>query len=664
TVVVDDLVQLASGAQIVVDGVVTEAEAFEVDESLLTGESDAVTKRPGDEVLSGSFAVAGRGSMRVTKVGADAYAATLAEQASTFTMVHSQIRADIDRVLRYITWALIPISILLAVTQLIQNESTADAISGTVAGVIAMIPEGLVLLTSVAFAVGVVRLGRQGCLVQELGAVEGLARVDVVCADKTGTLTEDRMEVVELVPLRDRTDADAVPALAALAAADREPNTSMKAIAAAYSDPPGWTATATAAFSSARKWSGVSFGADGNWVLGAPEVLVDASDDALVAAGQRADEGLRVLLLASCPQPVDAPGGPQPVDPTALVVLAQAIRPDSASTLEYFRQQGVTVKVISGDDPRTVGAIASRLGLDQADHPVDARGLPDADAEGTGFADAVTGNSVFGRVTPHQKRQMVGALQAGGSTVAMTGDGVNDVLALKDADVGVAMGSGSDATRSVAQLVLLENRFAVLPDVVAEGRKVIGNIERVAKLFLTKSVYGALMAVAVGIAQLPFPFLPRHLTLVTALTIGTPAFVLALAPNKDLVAPNMVARVLRFSIPAGIVATICSFGSYLVARVDTHSTLEQDRTTATIALFLVGMGALVAVARPLVLWKVGLIVAMAAGFVLALALPFGREFFALELTSRIDTWVTVAVGLVGAAAVILVGARTIPDRSS
>jgi cation-transporting ATPase E len=371
-----------------------------------------------------------------------------------------------------------------------------------------------------------------------------------------------------------------------------------------------------------------------------------------------------VLLLASCPHPVDAPDGPRPVDPTALVVLAQAVRPDSASTLEYFRRQGVTVKVISGDDPRTVGAIATRLGLEQAEHPVDARALPDADAEGSGFSDAVVGNSVFGRVTPHQKRQMVGALQAGGRTVAMTGDGVNDVLALKDADVGVAMGSGSDATRSVAQLVLLDNRFAVLPDVVAEGRKVIGNIERVAKLFLTKSVYGALMAVAVGIAQLPFPFLPRHLTLVTALTIGTPAFVLALAPNKDLVAPNMVNRVLRFSIPAGIIATICSFGSYLAARIDTHSTLEQDRTTATVALFIVGMGALVAVARPLVAWKVALIVAMAVGFVLALAIPFVREFFALELTSRIDTWVTVAVGLVGAAIVIVIGERTIPNRSS
>ena len=280
-----------------------------------------------------------------------------------------------------------------------------------------------------------------------------------------------------------------------------------------------------------------------------------------------------------------------------------------------------------------------------------------------GFAAIVAANSVFGRVTPHQKRAMVGALQDAGRTVAMTGDGVNDVLALKDADVGVAMGSGSDATRSVAQLVLLDNRFAVLPEVVAEGRKVIGNIERVAKLFLTKTVYGALMAVTVGIVRLPFPFLPRHLTLVTALTIGAPAFVLALAPNRDLVAPNMVARVLRFSIPAGVVAWICSLGSYLVARIDTATTLEQDRTTATIALFIVGLGTLVAVARPLTAWKVGLVAAMAAGFVLALAVPFIRDFFALELAAHVDVWLTIVVGIAGAAAVIAIGARTIPHRS-
>jgi cation-transporting ATPase E len=288
---------------------------------------------------------------------------------------------------------------------------------------------------------------------------------------------------------------------------------------------------------------------------------------------------------------------------------------------------------------------------------VDARSLPTAEP---GLGDAVADGSVFGRVTPHQKREMVGALQARGRTVAMTGDGVNDVLALKDADVGVAMGSGAAATRSVAQLVLLEDRFAVLPAVVAEGRKVIGNIERVAKLFLTKTVYGALLALTTGVAGLPFPFLPRHLTLVTALTIGIPAFVLALAPNRDVVAPNMVARVLRFSIPAGVIATACTFGSYLAARVDTHSTLEQDRTTATIALFVVGLGTLTAVARPLVAWKVALIAAMAGGFVLVLALPFTREFFALSLAASRDVWASVAVSAAGAAVVVAIGARTIP----
>ena len=342
-------------------------------------------------MLSGSFAVAGRGTMRVTKVGADAYAATLAEQASTFTMVHSQIRADIDRVLRYITWALIPISILLAVTQLIQNESTADAISGTVAGVIAMIPEGLVLLTSVAFAVGVVTLGRKGCLVQELGAVEGLARVDVVCADKTGTLTEDRMEVVELVPLGGRTRRRrharrSPPWPPPTASRTRRCGPSPPPTAT----PPGWTSTATAAFSSARKWSGVSFGADGNWVLGAPEVLVDAGDDAL---RRRRASGPTRACACCCWPAARTPSTRRAVRSRstrpALVVLAQAVRPDSASTLEYFRQQGVTVKVISGDDPRTVGAIASRLGP-RPGRPPRRRPVPARRRRSTGYRGSPT----------------------------------------------------------------------------------------------------------------------------------------------------------------------------------------------------------------------------------------------------------------------------------
>ncbi len=688
-VVLDDLVVLASGAQLAVDGVIVDDESLEIDESLLTGESDPIEKQPGDTAMSGSFVVAGRGTMRVTAVGDDSYAAKLGDQASRFTMVRSQIRDDINRVLRLVTWALIPISILLAISQVRDSETWQDAISGTVAGIITMIPEGLVLLTSIAFAVGVVTLGRQGCLVQELAAVEGLARVDVVCADKTGTLTEDRMEVVEIVPSgpadddRGSNDAESLSdesvrqVLAALAHADQSPNASMAAIGQACDTDPGWTPTAVAAFSSARKWSGVSFGADGDWVIGAPEILLDAaaatgtsSDDPnLVAARRFADQGLRVLLVARAAASVDRADDIRPVRPVGLVVLAQAVRPDSGATLDYFRQQGVIVKVISGDDPRTVGAIALRLGLEQAEHPVDARTMPTFDPESgaddpqrAAFAEIVAGNSVFGRVTPHQKRAMVGSLQAAGRTVAMTGDGVNDVLALKDADIGVAMGSGSDATRSVAQLVLLENKFAVLPSVVAEGRKVIGNIERVAKLFLTKSVYGAIMAVSIGILQAPFPFLPRHLTVVTALTIGIPAFLLALAPNRDVVAPNMVARVLRFSVPAGAIASAAALFAFMVSRNSDGTTLTQDRTAATIALFLVGMGALVAVARPLVLWKVLMIAALNVAFVLAMMIEFVYKFFAFEIANSRDVWVAIAVGLAGAVAVIGIGSRTIPAQ--
>jgi cation-transporting ATPase E len=659
-VVLDDVLLLSSGTQAVVDGVVLDAEALEIDESLLTGESDPVVKQPGDRVMSGSFVVAGTGTTRVTAVGADSYASQLITEASRFQLARSQIRADIDKVLKLVTWVIIPVSALLAFSQLRDGESFEDAISGTVAGIITMIPEGLVLLTSIAFAVGVVRLGRQGCLVQELGAVEGLARVDVVCADKTGTLTEDRMEVGELVPLDGADRAQVGTVLAALASADEAPNASMQAIGAAYTDSPGWPPSGRAAFSSARKWSGVSFGDHGNWLIGAPEMLLPAGAPAIASAGTRAEQGLRVLLLGRGSIPVDADDAPGQVTPEALVVLAQAVRPDSAPTLEYFRTQGVDVKVISGDDPRTVGAIATRLGLERADRPVDARQLGEDEAA---ISAAVETGSVFGRVTPHQKREMVGALQEQGHTVAMTGDGVNDVLALKDADVGISMGSGSAATRSVAQLVLLQNKFSVLPHVVAEGRKVIGNIERVAKLFLTKSVYGALMAVTVGIIGLPFPFLPRHLTVVTALTIGIPSFVLALAPNKDVVAPNMVARVLRFSVPAGAIATLCSFGSYWVARVYVDSTLEEDRTTATIALLIVGLGVLVAVARPLVPWKVGMVAAMAVLFVLCFAIPKVRDVLALEPGETLDTVATVLVGLAGAAAVIVIGHLTIARRA-
>jgi cation-transporting P-type ATPase E len=642
-VVLDDALVLAGGDQVVVDGVVLTSSGLEVDESLLTGEQDPVTKQPGDHVLSGSFVVAGGGVYRATRVGRDAYAARLAEEASRFTLVHSELRTGINRFLRIITWLILPTAVVLTLSQFANNAAVPDAVRGTVAGVVTMVPEGLVLLTSIAFAVGVVRLGRRQCLVQELPAIEGLARVDVVCADKTGTLTEPRMVLREVLPPAappSDVDDEATSALAALARADPNPNASLRAVLDSLPDDPQWKVSDVLPFSSARKWSGATFEGRGTWVLGAPEVLLPPGDPALCAAEGPAAQGMRVLLLARGADPLHAPGAPGPVRPAALVVLQQVVRADAADTLRYFAGQGVEVKVISGDSAGTVGAIARRLSLPGADDPLDARSLP---AQPDELAAAVEAHTVFGRVTPQQKRAMVHALQSRGHTVAMTGDGVNDVLALKDSDVGVAMGSGSDATRSVAQIVLLDNRFATLPVVVAEGRRVIGNIERVAGLFLTKTVYAMLLALTVGAARLPFPFLPRHLTIVGALTIGTPAFFLALAPNTERARTGMVPRVLRFAVPAGFIAATASFSAYYLAHREAGG-LAEDRTTATVALTLAGFGVLTALARPLTWRKYLLVAAMMGAFALVLAVAPLRDFFALPLPDVRRMAVALAVG--------------------
>ena len=560
-VVVDDVLELVAGDQLVVDGVMLESAALEVDESLLTGESEPVTKRPGDDVLSGSFVAAGSGYCRAVRVGGEAYARTLAREAQRFSLVRSELRAGTDTILRGVTWLLIPTAILLIGSQMARHDDLAEAMRGSVAGVGAMVPEGLVLLTSVAFTVGAMRLSRLRVLVQELPAIEGLARVDVVCVDKTGTLTSGEVVVREIVAID--AEAPVQEVLAALAAADPHPNRSLQAVAAHVQAPPAWSPTVTVPFSSARKWSGTSFDADrGTWVLGAPDVLsgaMPARPDLDRVVEERAARGERVLLLARGARTLEGETLPAPLEPVALVVLEEQIRPDAADTLAYFARQGVEVKVISGDHPRTVGAVAQRLGLPRASTPVDARHLPEDTAA---LAAALEEASVFGRVTPHQKRAIVHALQSKGHVVAMTGDGVNDVLALKDADIGVAMGSGSGASRSVAQLVLMEDNFAVMPPVVAEGRRVIANVERVANLFVTKTVYATLLALAVVAAGLPFPFYPRHLTIVSSLTIGIPAFFLALAPNARRAEPGFLGRVLRFALPAGVVAGVATFTAY------------------------------------------------------------------------------------------------------
>ena len=709
--VLDDVILLGPGEKIPVDGDLLEAAAFEVDESLLTGEADPVRKGAGDQVLSGSFVVAGRAAMRATRVGADAHAAKLAAEAQQFTLVRSELRDGVAQIIKFLTYLLVPAAILQIIVQTAIAGGVRSGISRTVAGIVPMVPEGLVLLTSVAFAVGVVRLGRRNCLVQELPAIEGLARVDTVCLDKTGTLTEGGMRLSAIETLGPAADADADadaragagsaetaetaaattaadapdPAeasevterrvrdvLGALGALEDRPNATMAAVIEACPAPaPPWPAESVAAFSSARKWSGASFaGGHGTWLMGAPDIL-GAGTEAAGLAERRGAGGLRVLLLARSAvtltddaEYTTAQMNPEPV---ALILLEQRIRADAAPTLEYFERQDVRLKVISGDNAVSVGAVAQSLGLPGAENPLDARELPAAGAGPSAgssadtaptpetvdadFAAAIAEHSVFGRVTPRQKQQMVVALQSRGHTVAMTGDGVNDVLALKNADIGIAMGSGSGAARAVAQIVLLDERFATLPSVVAEGRRVVGNIERVSNLFLVKSFESFLLVVLTGILRLPYPFLPRHTTLVSTLTIGTPSFFLALAPNLARARPGFVRRVLRFAIPAGLVNGAAAFVSYYLARLAPGATLPTEQTSAMITLFTSSLSVLVLVARPFAWWKAVLVGTMAALFVLVSAVPFGRRFFQLEYGGWEQVLTSLAVA--GCAAVLL-----------
>lgn len=649
-IVLDDLIVVRTGDQMLVDAQVLQSHGLELDESLLTGEADPVPMDVGSPALSGSFAVAGSGLVQATKVGTDSYASVIAAEATKFSVTDSELRNSIQRFIKLVSWALIPIGIALFVSQYRANDGRIrDAVAGTVPGIITMVPEGLVLLTSVAMAVATIRLAERKVLVQDMPAVEVLARVDVVCVDKTGTLTQPGMAVQQLVTLDSSVPVDDV--LGALGASEPEPNPTLQAVISRWPAPSGWTAEAAIPFSSARKWSGATFTDHGSWVLGAPEMLLPDSSPVRETADELAAGGARVVVLGSVDtqnltidRPIDG------VQPCALVVIDQTLRPDAAETVAYFLEQGVKIKVISGDNAVTVGAIAAQAGIPGADQPYDARQLPTDVNE---LADVLESNSVFGRVTPAQKRAMVGALQSRGHTVAMTGDGVNDVLALKDADLGIAMGSGAGATRSVAQLVLLDDRFAVMPSVVAEGRRVLGNIERVSDLFLTKSFYATAVSIATVLFVLPFPFLNRHLTVVTALTIGTPAFFLALMPNTQLFRKGFFTRVLRFAIPAGLT---CAVSAYLTYWYVLHfiDDVGEARNAAVITLFTVAWWVLVQVARPLDPIRWAIVLAMLVGFLGVLFIPWLSTLFALSWLPNHQGLVAVGIGIVGAIVVTFV----------
>ena len=644
-VVLDDILRLEPGDQVVVDGVVIDADGLEIDESLLTGESDAIGKNQGDRVLSGSFVVAGQGHMRATHIGAEAYAVSLSEQARRFQLVNSELRNGINLLLRWLTWIIPPAAGLLAISLFSTEDRWQDALQGTVAAAVAMVPDGLVLLTSIAFVVGVLALARRNALAKELASVELLARVDVLCLDKTGTITTGRIVFGELDVL---DDSDPSTTLADLVAADPSPNATLAAIGQVFDRPGGANVTDRVPFNSARKWSSTSFDDGSTWYLGAPDVLAD--DQAVTdRVADHAAQGRRVIALAVGDQP-DADRLPPNIRPVALVLLDDELREDAAEILQYLVGQGIGLRVISGDHPATVAAVARRAGIPDADRWIDARELGEEPANLAGVMDDTI---VFGRVSPHQKRSMVHALQAEGRVVAMTGDGVNDVLALKDADMGIAMGSGSSASRAVAELTLLDNRFATLPIALAEGRRVINNIERVANLFVVKATYAVLLAALTGLAGVPFPFLPRHLTLIGTFSIGLPGFILALAPETSRARPGFLRRVMVFSLPAGTIAAAATFGTYLWLRSSNETSLEQARTGATIVLLGLGLAVLAVMAHPLRRRHIVLIAAMVACYVVAMVTDVTREYFVLDSPPS-TAWLIIALAI-GGGALLLVG---------
>jgi cation-transporting ATPase E len=664
-VVMDDVLVLRAGDKVTADADVVESAGLEVDESLITGEADPVDKSRGSEVLSGSSVLSGQGEARVTRVGADSFASRLTLEARQFSLVNSEIRNAINRVLKWITWALLPIMLVVVNGQMqvlggwetaLRTGSWRSGSVGAVAAVIAMIPLGLVLVTSVAFAVGGVRLARQKVLVRELAAVEGLARVDVLCLDKTGTLTEGRITFDGVHPLGRAQAAGWKKALGWFGA-DPNANSTARCLTADYPDGGELDPIATVPFSSTRKWSAVQFpetgGAHGTWILGAPEfVLGDAASDTLTVAAGLAASGRRTLVLAYAPGPL-AGGRPEnirlppSVRPVVLVTFREGVRSDARQTLAYFHAQGVQIRVISGDDPRTVAAIARELGLGPVEG-FDARELPEGSTE---LADVMETQTVFGRVTPAQKRLMVAALQSRGHVVAMTGDGVNDIPALKVADIGIAMNSAAAATKAVSRLVLLDDRFDRLPSVVAEGRRVIANIERISMLYLAKTVYAVVLSITFGALLWGFPFLPRQLSVTDGLTIGIPAFFLALVPNIRRYRSGFLARSLSFAVPAGIIVSAGVAGVHICAEIIGGYTLEGRQTSALIVLTLTALWILVVVSRPLATRGLLVIGFLSVVVGLMFTVPISTDFLGLQTPSPALLAATLTCALAGCLAI-------------
>ncbi|MBS5644885.1 MAG: cation-translocating P-type ATPase [Clostridiales bacterium] len=621
--VLDDILVLHAGNQVCADSIVVLGEC-EADESLLTGEADPVTKRPGDTLLSGSFITVGSCRARVDKVGQESYAARITADAKKIRKPNSRIMKSLNSIIKTVSALILPVGILLFCKEFfILQVPVARAVTGTVAALIGMIPEGLILLTSVVLAVGVIRLSRHKTLVQELYCIETLARVDVLCLDKTGTITKGSMRVTEIL----RVDAafDAHEMLADLAGALDDQNPTFAAIREYVKEPAGHQASHIVPFSSARKWSGASFPGEGSYLLGAAEFVCPEALPALQEEiSRQAAEGKRVLVLARSSQMIEGEELPGEMRAAALVLLEDEIREEAPETLAFFAREGVDIKIISGDHPQTVAAIAKRAGLQGADHWADVSQLSDAELE-----EAAGKYTVFGRVLPEQKRTLVRAFQKQGHTVAMTGDGVNDVLALKDADCSIAVATGSDAARNASQLVLLDSNFSSLYHVVMEGRRAINNIQRSASLFLVKTIFSAVLSILFLFLPYSYPFAPIQLSLISTLTVGIPSFLLALEPNRERVQGDFLMNILRRAIPGAFSIILNVLIITLMSGVLDLSAAEIS-TVTVLSTGAVGLMVLCRICQPFN-WIRGTMVAVLAAAFVGAAFLFREVFYLTPL---------------------------------
>ena len=635
----DDIAEFVSGDQLPADGILRTGE-LQVDESLVTGESDPITKTPGDNLLSGSFVLAGTGRAQLTAVGGKSYAAKLTLEAKADPKAKkSEMMASLDKLIFVLGIALIPVGILLFRQEYwALRLSMRASVEGTVAALVGMIPEGLYLLTSMAMAASALKLSRSHVLVQDMNCIESLARVDVLCVDKTGTITQPEMEFQKIIPLDGVRKREIGAILTALYSDISAENDTSRALISAFSGKTDWVCTRRIPFTSKAKWSGGVFASRGAYLVGAPEFMLGSrKEDYESHIRTHTQAGNRVLLLAKYDgDPVPGALESENLTPLALLLLNSPIRPEAAQTFRYFREQGVSIRVISGDDPRTASRVAGEVGIENSHLFVDASTLKtDKD-----ILSAVKKYTVFGRVTSEQKKSIIAALQKLGHTVAMTGDGVNDLLAMKQADCSVAMASGAQAASQMASLVLLNSDFAGMPDIVAEGRRVIHNIQRSAALFLVKNIFSLGLALSALVTGLAYPFMPLHLTVIGALTIGIPSFFLALEPNYVRVQGSFLKNVLKSALPGGLTDLIC----ILLTQFAAHHIGLSHANTATLCAVVVavtGISVLFTVSRPFRPFRAVLVAAMAAALVGSFTLLGG--FFDLTLTGADAYWLLIGV---------------------